>query len=554
MKIKKNISIFEKNKKESLGLRGTIIKEIKNELYGKINESDQNIIKFHGIYQQDDRDRRLERYKKKLDRIYSFMIRLRIPGGLLNSKQWINIYNIAKKNTTGIIKITTRQTIQLYGLIKKTIKPTIKNFNIEKLDSIATCGDVNRNVICSSHKHLSSAYEKIYFFSKKISSLLLPKSRAYYEIWLDEKKISKNVEKDPLYKEYYLPRKFKIAIAIPPNNDVDVFTNDIGLIAIIENNKLKGFNILVGGGLSTIHGNLNTYPRLGTLIGFIKYEKIFKLIYEIVTIQRDYGNRSNRKLARFKYTIDKYGISWFKKKLKNRTGFNLEKPKYYFFFERKDYYGWYKDWKGFWNYGMFIENGRILDKKNFLLKSVLFQIAKTKKCQFRLTCNQNLILSKINNEDKIKIKNILDLYNISSYIKKISYIRKNSMACVALNTCPLALAEGQRYLPSLISKIEKILLKYNLLKEEIIIRMTGCPNGCARPYVAEIGLIGVSYGRYNLYLGSDKQGTRLNKIYKKNLEENSILVEIDKLLNFFKKKRINKENFGDFVIRKKIVF
>ncbi|MBC7826901.1 MAG: NADPH-dependent assimilatory sulfite reductase hemoprotein subunit [Chitinophagaceae bacterium] len=551
----KNLSPIEKIKLESDGLRGTIVQSLHNEVTGAISEDDQAVIKFHGMYQQDDRDRRDERAEKKLERLYSFMIRLRLPGGFLTPQQWVATHNIAGENTTGVIKITTRQTLQLHGLFKSKIKPTIQAFNQANLDSIATCGDINRNVLCSSHPKQSEIHQEIFEYADKISELLMPKTRAYYEIWLDEEKLlDKKQEEDPLYKDGYLPRKFKIAIVIPPNNDVDVLANDIGLIAIIENNKLKGFNIAIGGGLSTTHGNLDTYARLASVIGFVEPgEKTLKSIYEILTIQRDYGNRSDRKLARLKYTVDKFGTDWFRKELERRIGFNLEDAKPFTFSDRKDYYGWEQNHEGLWYYTVFVENGRILDDEKVALKSALLEVAKTGKANFRFTCNQNVILSDIKKEDKKLINEILEKFRIIEHTDGTSVIRKNSMACVAFNTCPLALAEAQRYLPSLISKIEPILEKYQLSDEDIIIRMTGCPNGCGRSYVAEIGFVGTSYGKYNMHIGGDHYGLRLNKIYKESLDEEAILHEIDDLLGHFKKQRKKKESFGDFVVRKQLI-
>jgi sulfite reductase (NADPH) hemoprotein beta-component len=546
-----NLSPVEKIKKESIGLRGTIVQSLKNEITGAIADDDQAVIKFHGMYQQDDRDVREERANKKLERLYSFMIRLRLPGGFLKPEQWVATDEIAGNYSTGVIKITSRQTIQLHGLIKSKIKPTIQAFALAKLDSIATCGDINRNVLCSSHPKQSRIHEKVFAYANKISELLMPKTRSYYEIWLDEENlINKKDEDDPLYQDRYLPRKFKIGIAIPPNNDVDVFTNDIGLIAIIENDKLLGFNLAVGGGLSTTHGNKETYPRLATVLGFCDTEeKTLKAVYEVLTIQRDYGNRSDRKLARLKYTLDKYGVDWFTNELQLRTGFALEKAKPFHFTERTDYFGWHANEQGLWYYTLMVENGRVLDDEKIKLRSALLAVAKTGLANFRFTCNQNLILADIQEKDKKAVQQILEEYKIIQLTEDSSALRRNSMACVALNTCPLALAEGQRYLPSLISKIEPILKKYELEREGIIIRMTGCPNGCARPYVAEIGLVGTAYGHYNLHLGGDRQGTRLNKLYKKELDEGSILFELNNWLGRFKAERKKEESFGDFALR-----
>lgn len=541
-------------KEQSQGLRGTIAEGLNNEITGGISEADQALIKFHGIYQQDDRDRREARAAKKLERLYSFMIRLRLPGGFMTPEQWVAAHEVAGENATGIIKITTRQTIQLHGVLKSKLKPTVQAFDQAKLDSIAACGDINRNVVCSAHPMQSAIHEQVFAYADKISELLKPKTRAYYEIWLDEEKIAEYNEEDPLYQDRYLPRKFKIAIGIPPNNDSDVFANDIGLIAIIEKNKLKGFNIAVGGGLSTTHGNPDTYPRLATVIGFADTEeKVLNAVYEILTIQRDYGNRSDRKQARLKYTLDKYGVEWFKTELEKRTGFALEAARPFEFTDRRDYYGWEQNHRGLWYYTLFIENGRVVDDKVAKTKTALLEVAQTSKANFRFTCNQNLILADITEKDKSEVEAILEKHGVIGQNQATSSIRKNAMACVALNTCPLALAEAQRYLPGLISKIEPLLARYQLQEDDIVLRMTGCPNGCARPYVAEIGFVGTALGRYNLHLGGDRQGLRLNKIYKENLEETAILEELDLLFGQYSSGRQPSETFGDFAIRQQWV-
>ncbi len=555
MSKQEKLSIIEKIKTESKGLRGSIIESLQDELTGAIREEDQAVIKFHGMYQQDDRDRREERAEKKLDRLYSFMIRLRLTGGFLKPEQWVATHDIAGEHSTGVIKITSRQTVQLHGLIKSHIKPTIQAFNAAKLNSIATCGDINRNVLCSSHPGESPIHEQIFAYADKISELLLPKTRAYYEIWLDEEKlIDKKEEEDPLYQDRYLPRKFKIAIAIPPNNDVDVYANDLGLIAVIEDNKLIGFNIAIGGGLATTHGNPETYARLATVIGFSdSEEKIMSAIYEILTIQRDYGNRSDRKLSRLKYTVDKLGVPWFKAELERRIGFKLGKERDVKMTQRVDHFGWKKNMAGKWFYTILVENGRILDTVDLPLKTALLEVAKTGKANFRFTCSQNLILSDIAADDKKLIHEILDRFGIINYTETSSAIRKNSMACVALPTCPLALAEAQRYFPDLITKLEPILLKHGLEEDGIVMRMTGCPNGCARPYVAEIGFVGTATGKYNLHLGGDRQGERLNKIYRESLDESQILHTLDKLFHIYSKEKMVDETFGDFAVRKEWV-
>jgi sulfite reductase (NADPH) hemoprotein beta-component len=551
MSKKQNISQVERIKIASKGLRGTLKESLQDAITGALREDDQTLIKLHGMYQQDDRDRREERSLKKLEWLYSYMIRLRLPGGLLTPEQWLGLHHIAGEHSTGTIKITTRQTVQLHGIVKSEIKPTLKEFNTLHLDSIAACGDVNRNVICSAHPKQSAIHEQIFQYAGKISLMALPKTRAYYEIWLDEEQLIDKNEDDPLYQDRYLPRKFKIAIAIPPNNDVDVFTNDVGLIAIIENDQLKGFNIAAGGGLGTTHGNDHTYPRLGTILGFAdSEEKVLKAVYEIITIQRDHGDRSDRKLARLKYTIDRLGVAAFKEELQKRCGFKLDDARPYHFSERRDYYGWQKNHEGKWYYTVFVENGRVLDTATVPLKTALFEVAKTGKANFRFTGNQNVIISDIAEADKNEIEKILDQFGIIEHTSKAGAVRKNSLACVAFNTCPLALAEAQRYLPSLISKIEPLLEKYDLQNEEITLRMTGCPNGCARPYAAEIGFVGTAYGQYNLHIGGDNLGERLNTKYKENLDEGQILKTLDELFGVYAKEREGGETFGDFSNRK----
>ncbi|CAN5825694.1 assimilatory sulfite reductase (NADPH) hemoprotein subunit [soil metagenome] len=545
------LSAIEKIKVESNALRGTIRESLQDEITGAIREDDQAVIKFHGMYQQDDRDRREERAAKKLDRLYSYMIRLRLPGGFISAEKWLAANDVAGENSTGIIKITTRQTIQLHGIIKAKIKPTIQAFNEAHLDSIATCGDINRNVTCSSHPNESPLHAKVFAFADKISTMLMPKTKAYYEIWLDEEKVvDKKIEEDPLYKDSYMPRKFKIGIGIPPNNDVDVFTNDIGLVAIIENNELKGFNIAIGGGLSTTHGNSETYARLATVIGFVDTEEqVLKTVYEILTVQRDFGNRSDRKLARLKYTVDRLGIDKYKEEVEQRTGFALEPARPYEFLRRIDNYGWEQNHEGRWYYTLFIENGRVLDDEKLAMKTALNEVAKTGKSSFMFTANQNMMISDVAPEDKDAINDILAKFNILEHTAAASAIRKNAIACVALPTCPLALAEAQRYMPSLISKIEPLLNKHKLDKENIIMRMTGCPNGCGRPYAAEIGLVGTGPGRYNLHIGGDNEGERLNTLFKESLDEESILGELDTLFTSFVNNRSVGETFGDFTNR-----
>ncbi|MDN5394886.1 MAG: NADPH-dependent assimilatory sulfite reductase hemoprotein subunit [Chryseobacterium sp.] len=548
---KNNLSPVERIKTGSNGLRGTLKESLSDDFTGAIREDDQTLIKFHGMYQQDDRDRREERVAKKLEWLYSYMIRLRLPGGFLTSAQWAGLHEIAEHHSTGVIKITTRQTIQLHGILKSHVRPTIQNFNLQHLDSIAACGDVNRNVTCTSNPSESPLHQEIYELAGKISEMCLPKTKSYYDLWIDDELIiDRKTEEDPLYQDRYLPRKLKIGIAIPPNNDVDVFINDIALIAIIENNQIVGYNIAAGGGLGATHGNDATYARLASLLGFVDTEeKALKAVYEIITVQRDFGNRSDRKLSRLKYTIEKLGIEGYRTEVEKRCGFAFEPAREFKFEQRKDRYGWVQNHEGEWFYTVFVEHGRILDTEGYPLKSGLLKIAETGKVNFRFTCNQNLILSDIHEQDKGEIEKILKEHGISGYTDEVSALRKNSVACVALNTCSLALAEGQRYMPVLVTKIEPVLEKYGLQNEDITIRMTGCPNGCGRSPNAEIGLVGTAYGKYNLHIGGDRLGMRLNTKFKENIGEEEILETLDELFGIYSEGRYSEETFGDFSYR-----
>lgn len=548
---KNNLSPVERIKTASNGLRGTLKESLLDDFTGAIREDDQTLIKFHGMYQQDDRDRREERVRKKLEWLYSYMIRLRLPGGFLTPEQWVGLNDIAGDHSTGVIKITTRQTIQLHGILKSHVKPTIQSFNLHHLDSIAACGDVNRNVTCTSNPSESPLHQEAFELAGKISEMCLPKTKSYYDLWIDDELIiNRKEEEDPLYQDRYLPRKLKIGIAVPPNNDVDVFINDIALIAIIEDDKIVGYNIAAGGGLGATHGNEATYARLASVLGFVDTEeKVLKAVYEIITVQRDFGNRSDRKLSRLKYTIDKLGIDGYRAEVEKRCGFSFEPAREFKFEQRKDRYGWTQNHEGKWFYTLFVEHGRVLDIEGYPLKSGLLKIAETGKVNFRFTCNQNLILSDISENDKAEIEALLKESGISGYTDKASALRKNSVACVALNTCSLALAEAQRYLPSLVTKIEPVLEKYGLQNEDITIRMTGCPNGCGRSPNAEIGFVGTAYGKYNLHIGGDRLGMRLNTKFKENLGEEEILQTLDELFGTYSEQKNPGETFGDFSYR-----
>ena len=549
--VQDNLSEDEQIKDKSDFLRGTIKDSLQNSLTGALNPDDVKLIKYHGSYQQYDRDLENERKQKKLEPLYQFMVRVRTAGGVTTPKQWLVLDELSDLYGNDTLKLTTRQSFQFHGILKRDLKPVIKAVNEVLLSTLATCGDVNRNVMCNPNPYQSPIHEEVYGTACEISNYFLPKTTAYHEIWLNKEKVAGIPDFEPLYHHTYLPRKFKIALAIPPNNDIDVFANDLGLIAIEENNKLKGFNVCVGGGLGSTFGNASTYPRLADVVGFAPKNKIIEVTEAVIGIQRDYGNRSDRKLSRLKHTIDNRGLEWFVKELNIRLGWNIGRPHPYKFVSNGDKYGWLKGTNNKWYYTLFVEHGRVKNEEGYTLKKALTEIAKIHKGDFRLTGNQNLIIGNVDENDKEGIEIILKNHGIIDH--KITGLRRSSMACVALSTCGLAFAESERYLPSLIDKLDVIMRKNGLDQDEINIRMTGCPNNCARSSLGEIGLVGRAIGRYNLYLGASHNGDRLNTLYKEMLSEENILGELEPILTIYAKERKKQESFGDFVIRKEII-
>jgi len=547
-------SDVEQIKEDSNYLRGTLKEVMLDPISAGIPDDDNRLMKHHGSYLQDDRDLRNERQKQKLEPAYQFMLRVRAPGGVVTPEQWLVLDELAEKNANGTIKLTTRQSFQMHGVLKWNMKETIQEIHKSLLTTLAACGDVNRNVMCNPNPDQSEIHTEVYEWAKELSNYLLPRTRAYHEIWLDEEKVAgtPEIEEEPLYGALYLPRKFKIGIAVPPSNDIDVFSQDLGLIAIVENGKLTGFNVAIGGGMGMTHGDKATYPQIAKVIGFCTPEKVVEVAEKTITIQRDYGNRSVRKNARFKYTVDRLSLESVKAELENRLGWSLEEAKPYHFDHNGDRYGWIKGSQGKWHYTMFIQNGRVADFSDYKLKTGLQEIAKIHTGDFRLTANQNLIIANVSSQDKKKINELMEKYSLSDG-KQHSALRRSSMACVALPTCGLAMAESERYLPVLMDKIEEIVNENGLREEEVTIRMTGCPNGCARPALAEIAFIGKAVGKYNMYLGAAHDGSRLNKIYRENIGEGEILSEMRQLLSRFTKERVRDEHFGDFVIRTGIV-
>jgi len=547
-------SDVERIKKESDYLRGTLKEVMLDRISAGIPDDDNRLMKHHGSYLQDDRDLRNERQKQKLEPAYQFMLRVRMPGGVSTPEQWLVMDDLSQKYGNGTLKLTTRETFQMHGILKWNMKKTIQTIHSALLDTIAACGDVNRNVMCASNPYQSEIHSEVYEWSKKLSDDLLPRTRAYHEIWLDEERVAGTPEEEvePMYGPLYLPRKFKIGIAVPPSNDIDVFSQDLGFIAIVEDGKLIGFNVAIGGGMGMTHGDTATYPQLAKVIGFCRPEQMYDVAEKTITIQRDYGNRSVRKNARFKYTVDRLGLENVKEELENRLGWSLEEAKPYHFDHNGDRYGWVEGIKDKWHFTLFVEGGRITDYDDYKLMTGLREIAKVHTGEFRLTANQNLMIANVSSDKKEEISALIEQYGLTDG-KHYSALRRSSMACVALPTCGLAMAEAERYLPTLLDKIEEIIDENGLRDQEITIRMTGCPNGCARHALGEIGFIGKAPGKYNMYLGAAFDGSRLSKMYRENIGEADILSELRILLSRYAKERDEGEHFGDFVIRAGII-
>lgn len=546
------LSDNERLKAQSQRLRGTIPQDLQDGLTGGFTGDNFQLIRFHGMYEQDDRDLRTERMAQKLEPLKNVMLRCRLPGGIISPKQWLGIDQFATEHTLyGSIRLTNRQTFQFHGVLKEDIKPMHQWLHHLGLDSIATAGDVNRNVLCTSNPVESKLHRQAYEWAKKISEHLLPKTHAYAEIWLDGEKLHSTEGNEPILGDTYLPRKFKTSVVIPPQNDVDLHANDLNFVAIADNEELLGFNVLVGGGLSMEHGNTATYPNTAQELGFVPLDKTLEVAAAVVTTQRDWGNRSNRKASKTRYTLERVGLEMFKAEVEKRMGSPFEPIKPYAFTSRGDRIGWLQGSDGLWHLTLFIENGRLVDSATLALKTGMAEIAKIHQGDFRLTANQNVIIANVAEQDKDTIQNLAQQYGLLN--DKTSQQRYDSMACVSLPTCPLAMAEAERALPTLIDQVDAILAKHSLSQDSLVLRITGCPNGCGRAMLAEVGLVGKAIDRYNLHLGGNKIGTRIPRLYKENINTAEILTILDELIGRWGQERQTQECFGDFLIRAQVI-
>jgi sulfite reductase (NADPH) hemoprotein beta-component len=535
-------------KADSDQLRGTIEQSLVEEITASVAESDAKLMKFFGIYQQDDRDIRDERRRQKLEPAHFFMARVRLPGGVCSPSQWLKLDELGRAYGGDALRLTTRQTFQLHRIMKHDLRTVIQGLRDVLLDTKAACGDDTRGVMCTVNPNLSQLHGQVYALAKRASDHATHKTGAYDEIWYGAEREHTDGPEEPFYGRTYMPRKFKIGFAIPPSNDIDVYAQDLGLIAIARRGKLKGFNVAIGGGLGRTDQAPKTYPRLASVIGYVDADKLFPVIDAVMSVQRDYGDRVDRLHARFKYTIDDKGLDWITAEIERRLGFALAPAEACTFTSNGDPLGWTTGEDGREHCTLFIENGRVVNAPDRPMMDGLRAIARVHEGTFRITPNQNLIISDIAPEDRPAIEELMTEHGLDA-VESRSGLRRNSMACVALPTCGLAMAESERYLPGLITKIEAILDAHGLKDDPITIRMTGCPNGCSRPYIAEIALTGRAPGKYNLYLGGGFHGQRLNKMYLENVGESAILEALDETLGHYARDREPGERFGDFAIR-----
>ncbi len=543
---------MERIKEDSRYLQGTIKEELASEASHFVKDTSQ-LLKAHGTYQQDDRDIRKERRKKGLEPLYTMMVRSKVPGGRLTAEQYLVHDELADLYGNHSLRITTRQGFQFHSVFKKNLRSVIRGINQKIGTTLGACGDNVRNVLGCPAPSEDRVKLKVYEYAKAISDQFLAKSGTYHEIWLNGEKVEdlskkKPEEIEPIYGKTYLPRKFKIALAFPEDNCVDVYTNDVGIVPEITNDQLTGFNVLVGGGLGMSHGAKDTFPRLADPLCFVSPNEILDITKAIVLVQRDFGDRKSRKHARMKYLIQDRGLPWFQAEVEKRFGNKLNPAHQISWKGFEDHLGWQTQGNGLWYFGISIENGRIKDEDTLRLKSGLQTIVKRFMTPVYLTTTQDLLVSGIKENQKTEFEKLLATYGIP-LPSKLSMILKNSMACPALPTCGLAITESERTLPALIDQLEIALNELGLGNERITLRMTGCPNGCARPYSSEIGLVGRAVGTYNVYLGGNLDGTRLNQVYAENLPETEILNTLTQVFKLYKLKREQGEQFGNFCFR-----
>jgi len=545
-------SKVERVKSESNHLRGQIAEELSQDTT-RFSEAQVQLIKFHGIYQQENRDVRQTNKAAGMEKAYQFMVRSRIPGGVLTAEQYLVEDDLAGRYANGTLRITTRQGFQLHGILKGDLHLAIHAINEALLSTLAACGDVNRNVMACPAPIANRAQAQVQEIAHQIAMHLAPRSHAYHEIWIDGEQLEtvqlpEGNETEPIYGSTYLPRKFKIGVAFPGDNCIDVYTQDIGLVACLEGEELDGFTILVGGGMGMTHGKAATFPRLATPLCYATADEVLQMVETIVTIQRDYGDRQNRKHARMKYVVEERGIAWFRTELERRLGHSLQDPRALTWHDAQDHLGWHAQGDGRWFLGLFVENGRVIDDDTARMRTGLRHAVEEFRPGIRLTPQQNILFTDLTDAQRGPLTDLLSSYGIPTGLAEIG-TRRFAMACPALPTCGLALAEAERALPTIIRQIEADLQALGLSNEPLSVRMTGCPNGCARPYMGDIGIVGRTKDVYNIYIGGDMLNTRLNTLYAASVHLKDLAATVRPLLALWRDERAPGENFGDFCYR-----
>jgi sulfite reductase (ferredoxin) len=547
------LSPVETIKVESNFLKGTIGEEIAAPV-DHFNKENLQLLKFHGTYQQDDRDDRKSAKQEGGGKAYSMMVRLRIPGGRISSDQMLSMLDLCEEVGNTTMKITTRQTIQLHGILKDNLRPAIKRINQIALSTLAACGDVNRNIMCCPAKRACSIHAEMEQLTDELTEALAPKTPAYHELWVtDTETGEKTLEGggevvEPLYGPTYLPRKFKMGICLPEDNCVDIYTQDIGFLAVVREGKIIGYNVLVGGGMGRTPTKKTTFPLLAKRMAFVTPAQAVGVAQAILKVQRDHGNREDRKVARMKYLVHNWGIEKFRAEVEKYYGEKLADCTADDVYEFDDHMGWQEQGDGLWSYGLNIENGRLYDSDHIQLKETLRAICREFKTEIRMTGHQSVIFTNIHEADKAKLIGLISQHGVPT-TEETSTVRRWSIACVALPTCGLAITESERRLPSIIDGLEAPLAKLGLAKERFTIRMTGCPNGCARPYNADLALVGKAKDKYTLFAGGGWLGTRLAYIYKDMVSDDAVVNELIGIFAAFKANREGNESLGDFCTR-----
>ncbi len=539
----------ESIKANSNHIRGRIREELDVETPAFTEESEQ-LLKFHGIYQQDDRDKRKEARARGLDKHHQLMIRTRIPGGVVSADAYLAHDDIAGRWANGTLRITTRQDFQLHGVLKRDIKKSIRAINDALLTTLGGCGDLERNIMCCPAPATDRFHREVHRTIAELVAELTPRTGAYHEIWLDGEVVrSSEPENEPLYGEQYLPRKFKTTVALEGDNCVDIYAHDLAIVAMRGRaGSVRGFNILVGGGLGRTHNKPETFVAVALPLGFVQPQHVVDAAREVVAVQRDYGDRSNRRHARLKYTIADHGLDWFRSEVEARLGFQLQSPKPLAWLPVDDHLGWHEQGDGKMYLGLFIENGRIADTDAARLRTGLRTIVDELRLEVRLTAQQNLILAGIDPSQRSRVEDVLSEHGIA-HVDSIPRAIRHSMACPAIPTCGLAVAEAERALPSLIRRLAAVLGELGLGEERISFRMSGCPNGCSRPYLGDVGFVGTTLGKYDVMLGGDFNGTRLNRLFAPNVPIGEIPSLLRPIFESFGVERSTGEGFGDWVER-----